>query len=236
MLLEVHDVTVAYGSAIAVDGVSLTVSPGEMVALVGPNGAGKTSLVNAITGMVRHESGTIHRGGRIAQVPEGRQMFGTLSVEDNIRLGGWRSGRRDVEAMYDLFPDLRGRRRQQAATLSGGQQQMVSIARALMADPGLLVIDELSLGLAPLVVESLAEHLVAINKQAGTAILLIEQEIGLALRICDRGLVMEAGRIVAHGSSMELSSREDLSEIYLGGSLAGDIDLRRSTTSGVDRE
>ncbi|MFV0433147.1 MAG: ABC transporter ATP-binding protein [Leucobacter sp.] len=217
MILEVSDAVVAYGSAVAVDRVSFSVEAGGMVALVGPNGAGKTSLVNAISGLVPLRSGAITRGGRVAQVPEGRQMFGELTVEDNIRLGGWKSGERDPEPMYELFPDLRERRSQQSATLSGGQQQMVSIARALMAKPELLVIDELSLGLAPLIVEDLARHLSVINESQGTAILLIEQEVGLALRLCERALVMEAGRIVLDGTTAELTESDELSALYLGG-------------------
>lgn len=236
MILEVENVTIAHGSAVAVDGVSLCVARGEKVALVGPNGAGKTSLVNAITGMHRPRNGTIRRGGQVTQVPEGRQMFGTLTVDDNIRLGGWRSRRRGTEEMYELFPDLRDRRKQQAATLSGGQQQMVSIARALMGEPDLLVIDELSLGLAPLVIENLAQHLIEINERAGTAILLIEQEVGLALRICDRGLVMEAGRLVASGTSAELSARDDLSEIYLGGSVTEADNPQNLHGTGAENE
>ncbi len=225
-MLEIEQLVVRYGAATALDGVDLRLDPGEMVALVGPNGAGKTTLVNAISGLVPVASGRIACRGRVAQVPEGRQMFPDLSVEDNLRLGAWRGKNRDPERVYQLLPALRDRARQLAGTLSGGQQQMVAIGRALMADPDLLVIDELSLGLAPLVVADLATHLVTLNRERSTTILLIEQEVGLAFSICSRAYVLEAGRIVMSGPSQELADDPAVLQAYLG-----DLDATPSTTA-----
>jgi branched-chain amino acid transport system ATP-binding protein len=216
-MLEITDLTVSYGSAVALDGISLRVEAGEMVALVGPNGAGKSTLVNTICGLVRPAAGTVRVDGRVAQVPEGRQMFADMSVEDNLLLGAWsRRGPRDLSEIYELLPDLVRLKRQRAGTLSGGQQQMVSIGRALMARPELLVIDELSLGLAPIVVGELADHLVALNRDRGTTLLLIEQEVGLAFRLCARSYVLEAGRIVASGDSARLRNDPVLRKAYFG--------------------
>lgn len=219
-MLEVRDLKVRYGSAVALDGVSLDVGDGEMVALVGPNGAGKTTLVNAISGLVRVAGGTVTVQGRVAHVPEGRQLFPELSVDDNLRLGGWVSGQRDPAAIYELFPKLRELRRRQAWTLSGGEQQMVAVGRALMAEPLLLAVDELSLGLAPLVVEDLARHLVELNRSRGMAVLLIEQNARLALEICERGYVLEAGRVAMSGSCADLRRSEAVQRSYLGGAVA----------------
>jgi branched-chain amino acid transport system ATP-binding protein len=217
-VLEIDQLVVRYGSALALDGVDLHVQRGERVALVGPNGAGKSTLVNAVSGVVPISSGTIVCQGRVAQVPEGRQMFAEMSVEDNLLLGAWRSkGRRDLSGVLELLPDLARLRRQVAGTLSGGQQQMVAVGRALMAEPDLLVIDELSLGLAPLVVADLASHLCTLNAERGTTILLIEQEVTLAFSICTRGYVLEAGRIVAEGTSAELAHSPLVLQAYLGG-------------------
>ncbi|WP_433794863.1 ABC transporter ATP-binding protein [Actinoplanes sp. CA-252034] len=147
--VEIRNLTVRYAGATALDDVSLTVPPHGLTALIGANGAGKSTLVKALCGLIRPDRGTITVGGRIAHVPEGREMFGDMTVDDNLRLGAWRSRRRDTAAVYDLFPDLTALRARRAGNLSGGQQQMVAIGRALMADPDILVIDELSLGLAP---------------------------------------------------------------------------------------
>lgn len=224
-MLDIEQLVVRYGAATALDGVDLQLAEGEMVALVGPNGAGKTTLVNAISGIVPVASGRIDCRGRVAQVPEGRQMFADLTVEDNLRLGAWRAKNRDPERVYELLLALRDRARQPAGTLSGGQQQMVAVGRALMGDPDLLVIDELSLGLAPLVVADLAAHLVELNRSRGTTILLIEQEVGLAFSICSRAYVLEAGRIVTSGPSEELANSPAVLEAYLG-------DLGTGNTSG----
>jgi branched-chain amino acid transport system ATP-binding protein len=215
-MLSVRDVVVRYGSATALDGVSLEVSSGEVVSLIGANGAGKSTLVNAISGLLPIASGQIEVLGRVAQVPEGRQMFADMTVEDNLRLGAWKAKDRNPAQVYELLPDLHRLRRQKAGTLSGGQQQMVAVGRALMAEPDLLVVDELSLGLAPLVVADLARHLTQLNHDKGTTILLIEQEVALALRISSRAYVLEAGRIVASASTDDLKDRELLQRAYLG--------------------
>lgn len=217
MMLDVADLVVRYGAATALDGVSLQVEEGELVALVGPNGAGKTSLVHAVSGLVRPAAGAVRVSGTVAQVPEGRQMFGDLSVDDNLRLGAWRRRRRNTDAVYDLLPDLRRVRRQRADTLSGGQQQMVAVGRALMAEPDLLVVDELSLGLAPLIAADLVRHLAELNADRGTAVLLIEQEVGLAFDLCSRAYVLDAGRIVAEGPTERLAAAPELRAAYLGG-------------------
>nr|WP_274636176.1 ABC transporter ATP-binding protein [Microbacterium bovistercoris] len=217
MMLTIDDLVVRYGAATALDGVSLTVDDAELVALVGPNGAGKTSLVNAISGLVKTVSGRIEVGGRVAQVPEGRQMFGELSVEDNLRLGAWRHRPKDIGPVYELLPDLQRLRRQRADTLSGGQQQMVAVGRALMAQPDLLVVDELSLGLAPMVAAQLVEHLAELNRSRGTAVLLIEQEIGLAFELCSRAYVLESGQIVTEGPTAQLRDAPELQDAYFGG-------------------
>jgi len=215
-MLKVDDVVVRYGAATALDGVSLTVEQGEMVALVGPNGAGKSTLVNAISSIVPVASGSITVGGTVAQVPEGRQLFADMTVDENLRLGAWKAKSRDTSTIYELLPDLVALRRHQAGTLSGGQQQMVAVGRALMAAPDLLVIDELSLGLAPLVVADLATHLKKLNQDRGTTILLIEQEVSLAFRLCSRAYLLEAGKIVTSGKSSDLAKDPVIQTAYLG--------------------
>ena len=217
--LEVRDLVVRYGEATALDGVSLEVGPGEMVALVGPNAAGKTTLLNTVCGLLRPAAGSYRVHGRIAQVPEGRQLFPDLSVDDNLRLGAWTVRDRDPSRVYGLFPQLRELRRRLAWTLSGGEQQMVAIGRALMAQPDLLAVDELSLGLAPLVVDSLAEHLVTLNRTMGTSVLLVEQNARLALELCPRAYVLEAGRIAASGASRELAQTRSVRAAYLGAAM-----------------
>ncbi|MDR7275701.1 ABC transporter ATP-binding protein [Catenuloplanes atrovinosus] len=217
-VLEVRDLTVRYAGATALDGVSLSVAAGERVALIGANGAGKTTLVRAASGLVRPAAGTVTAHGRLAQVPEGREVWGDLSVDDNLRLGGWRNGRRgrDTTAIYRLFPALAELRRRRAGTLSGGQQQLVAIGRALMARPDVLIIDELSLGLAPLVVEEIVGHLRTLR----VALLLIEQNARLALDLCDRGYVLEAGRVVLSGDAAGLAADPRVVAAYLGGHVA----------------
>ena len=215
-MLKVDDVVVRYGAATALDGVSLVVERGEMVALVGPNGAGKSTLVNAISGLLPLARGSIKVDGRVAQVPEGRQLFSDMTVDENLRLGAWKAKSRNTSAIYELLPDLVRLRRHGAGTLSGGQQQMVAVGRALMAAPDLLVIDELSLGLAPLVVADLARHLKGLNENLGTTILLIEQEVSLAFRLCSRAYLLEAGRIVTSGLSSDLAKDPVIRKAYLG--------------------
>lgn len=218
-MIAVDGLVVRYGAATALDGVDLFVEAGELVALIGPNGAGKSTLVNTLAGIVRPFAGRYEVRGRIAVVPEGREVFPDLSVDDNLRLGGWRNGRRgrDTSAIYELLPDLVRVRRQKAGLLSGGQQQMVSVGRALMGRPDVLVVDELSLGLAPLVVADLVTHLRELNASRGIAVLLIEQNARLALELCTRAYVLEAGRIVLHGPSAELAGSDQVAAAYLGG-------------------
>jgi branched-chain amino acid transport system ATP-binding protein len=218
-VLEVKDLVVRYGLATALDGVSLRVDKGELVALVGPNGAGKTTLLNTISGLLSPSDGSIMIQGRVAQVPEGRQLFADMTVEDNLRLGAWAVRDRDPRRIYALFPPLATMRRRLAGTLSGGEQQMVAVGRALMAQPDLLAVDELSLGLAPMVVDDLARHLVELNRDTGMAVLLVEQNARLALDLCPRAYVLEAGRIVLSGSSTELSQSRAVQAAYLGGAM-----------------
>ena len=215
-MLRIENLVVRYGAAVALDGVSLDVAKGEMVALVGPNGAGKSTLINAVSGLLRPAAGSVTCEGRVAQVPEGRQMFPDMSVEDNLVLGGWAIRNRTPDEVYDLLPVLSDLRKQKAGRLSGGQQQMVAIGRALMAKPDLLAIDELSLGLAPLVVAELAEHLRFLNRERGTTVLLVEQEVTLAFEVCPRACVLEAGRVIASGPSTELAESDTVRKAYFG--------------------
>jgi branched-chain amino acid transport system ATP-binding protein len=217
--IEVEDLLVRFGSATALDRVSLTVGRGEMVALIGPNGAGKSTLVDALSGIVRPAGGRIAVRGRLGHVPEGRQLFHDLTVDDNLRLGACRSRDRDTSWVYELLPDLVRTRKQRADSLSGGQQQMVAIGRALMSQPDVLALDELSLGLAPIVVAGLAKRLAQLNRERGLAVWLIEQNARLALDLCSRAYVIEAGRIVTEGPSARLINSAAVAKAYLGGSL-----------------
>jgi branched-chain amino acid transport system ATP-binding protein len=218
-LLEVSDLVVRYGAAVALDHVSLTVGAGELVALVGPNGAGKTTLLHAVSRVLRPAGGRITTRGRIVQVPEGRQLFGELTVEDNLRVGAWSVRDRDPARVYELLPRLGELRHRVAETLSGGEQQMVAVGRGLMAKPDLLAVDELSLGLAPIVVDRLATHLVELSRREGTAILLVEQNARLALDLCPRAYVLEVGRIALQGSSEDLRQSPAVQAAYLGGAV-----------------
>lgn len=215
-MLTTTDLVVRWGAVTALDGVSLSVADGEMVALVGPNGAGKSTLVQALSGLVRPASGSIVVEGRLAYVPEGRQLFPDLPVEDNLALGAWRGRNRDPKRVYEVLPDLVPLAKRKAGTLSGGQQQMVAVGRALMADPEILLVDELSLGLAPIVVSGLADQLRALHEARGLAVLLIEQNAQLAFDLCSRAYVLEGGRIAASGSSAELRRTEVVRQAYLG--------------------
>jgi branched-chain amino acid transport system ATP-binding protein len=216
-VLEVQDLVVRYGQATALDGITLTVGRGEMVALIGPNGAGKTTLLNTICGLLEPAGGSYRLGGRIAQVPEGRQLFADMTVDDNLRLGAWRVRNREPARVLQLFPPLLQLRRRIAGTLSGGEQQMVAVGRALMAEPDLLAVDELSLGLAPMVVDDLAEHMLRLNRERGMAVLLVEQNARLALELCPRAYVLESGRIALSGPSAELATSPAVQAAYLGG-------------------
>lgn len=215
-IIEAQDLVVRYGRAVAIDGVSIHVGRGERVALIGPNGAGKTTFVRTLTGAIPIASGKLTIGGRIAVVPEGRQLFADMTVEDNLRLGAWRSKNRDPERIYATLPDLRVKARQLAGNLSGGQQQMVAIGRALMADPEVLVIDELSLGLAPLVVAELVSFITELNQSQGMSVLLIEQSASLALEMCSRAYLLDSGELVASGTSEQLAAEHVIERTYLG--------------------
>ncbi|HEV8548845.1 MAG TPA: ABC transporter ATP-binding protein, partial [Polyangiaceae bacterium] len=204
-VIEVEDLSVRYGSATALDGVSLHVAAGEMVTLIGSNGAGKSTLLNTLSGVVKRASGRVRIEGRLAHVPEGRQLFPDLTVDDNLRLGAFRARERDTAWVYRLLPELERTRKQRAGGLSGGQQQMVAIGRGLMSQPNVLAIDEMSLGLAPLVVRELARILASLNAERGLAVLLVEQSARLALSLCQRAYVLETGKIVASGTTGELA-------------------------------
>jgi branched-chain amino acid transport system ATP-binding protein len=215
-VIRVEGLTVRYGAATALDGVNLTVGAGEMVALIGPNGAGKSTLVNTLCGLRKPAAGTFAVDGKLALVPEGRHLFAPLSVDDNLRLGAWRGRDRDTAHIYRLLPSLTPLRKRVAGKLSGGEQQMVALGRALMSRPEVLVIDEMSLGLAPRVVAELARHLRERNAADGLAVLLIEQNARLALQLCHRAYVLEAGRILAEGPSGELAGSAEVAAAYLG--------------------
>jgi branched-chain amino acid transport system ATP-binding protein len=235
-ILRLHDVDVHYGKVQALRNLSLQVSAGEMVALVGANGAGKTTLLRAVSGLVTASSGSIIFDGTevtgmapqrvvrlgIAHVPEGRELFPTMSVLENLQLGHWtrRSDSADLrerrDEVMEFFPKLRARAGQAAGTLSGGEQQMLVIARALMSSPRLMLVDELSLGLAPQVVQQLFQILHEVNAR-GTAILLVEQFVHMALEHTQRAYVLAKGSVVIEGVSQELGRDEALVAAYLGG-------------------
>ncbi len=234
-MLTLEDLHVNYGAIAALRGVSLNVESGELVALIGSNGAGKTTTLRTISGLLRPVAGSVHFQGEdlsrlpphqivamgISQVPEGRQIFGTLSVRQNLQLGA--VGRRDrsgtdddLGRVFGLFPVLKERLKQAGGTLSGGEQQMLAIGRALMARPRLLLLDEPSLGLAPLLVERIFEAIASL-KSGGTTILLVEQNARQALRIADRAYVLETGQIAMAGTAAQLASDPEVERAYLGG-------------------
>lgn len=233
-LLVIEDLRVAYGQIEALKGVSLTVEAGEVVAILGANGAGKTTLMRAISGLLPRASGRISFEGTditrtaadrivrlgIAQSPEGRRVFGTLTVEENLKLGGFTRPPREipssVEAIYDMFPRLAERRSQLAGTLSGGEQQMLAIGRALVAKPKLLLLDEPSLGLAPIIIQSIFRSMRGIA-DTGVTILIVEQNARAALKLADRGYVLEVGRIIFTGDAETLLHSPDVQAAYLGG-------------------
>jgi len=232
-MLVIENLRSGYGRIEALHGVSLNVAQGEIVALVGANGAGKTTLMRAISGVQPIFGGRILLDGKpierlapharvalgIAQVPEGRQVFAPLSVEDNLRLGAWTQAAAGTEAslasVYALFPMLNEMRGIPAGALSGGQQQMLAVSRALMAKPRLLLLDEPSMGLAPKLVDQILKAVVDL-RSTGLTVLLVEQNARAALAIADRGYVMETGRIATSGSSAELLADNRIQEAYLG--------------------
>ena len=233
-LLELKDLKVAYGGIQAVKGIDLTVDQGELVCLIGANGAGKTTTLKGITGLQPIKSGKIHYAGEditgkpafqlvrkgLSMVPEGRGVFGALTIEENLAMGAYARDDRaaikdDVERVFGLFPRLKERRKQTAGTLSGGEQQMLAMGRALMSRPKLLLLDEPSMGLAPLMVQKVFETVVAVSKE-GVTILLIEQNAKLALEVSSRGYVMESGEITLQGKAKQLLSDPKVRAAYLG--------------------
>ena len=241
--LEATDLSVSYGAVQALSGVSIKICRGEIVTLIGANGAGKTTLLRTISGLVRPSTGTIrytvvekgpHAGTHsltaapahqivamgLSHVPEGRMVFPDLTVLENLELGAYLRPASekidvDLERVFELFPRLRERRAQKAGTLSGGEQQMLAIGRALMSHPKVLLMDEPSLGLAPLLVRTIFSTITEINK-AGTSILLVEQNAHMALSVAHRGYVLETGKIVLEGKASDLAANEDVRKAYLG--------------------
>ena len=233
-ILEIGDIHTYYGSIQALKGISLTVNDGEIVTLLGANGAGKTTTLRSINGLNRPRQGTIHFQGRditttppheivkrgIAQSPEGRRLFPRMSVTENLEMGAFQRSdrteiRSDMDRVFELFPRLHERRSQKAGTMSGGEQQMCAIGRALMARPKLLLLDEPSMGLAPIFVEKIFEIVGEINQQ-GTPILLVEQNALMALDAADRGYVLETGHIVLADNAAALKTNEEVRKTYLG--------------------
>jgi branched-chain amino acid transport system ATP-binding protein len=234
-LLHVSDLRVSYGAINALSGVSFSIAAGEIVTLIGGNGAGKTTTLRALSGLVR-ASGAVEFDGQpllgqpahqivargMGHVPEGRMVFANLTVAENLAMGAYLDRNRDRvatnrEEVFALFPRLRERLRQTAGTLSGGEQQMLAIGRALMGNPRFLMLDEPSLGIAPRLITTIFEQIVAINRQRGITILLVEQNANLALEVSSRAYVLETGRIVMSGPSRELRADPQLKATYLGG-------------------
>jgi branched-chain amino acid transport system ATP-binding protein len=234
-LLQIEDLWTSYGPIVVNRGISLTVNEGEIVTIVGSNGAGKSTALNTIAGLKRPKSGSIRLSGkdvaglyadRIARmgvvlVPEGRRIFAAITVRDNLRLGGYsrydpKGVENDIAAMESFFPVLAERRDAKGAHLSGGQQQMLAIARGLMAKPRVLLLDEPSLGLAPIIVNEVRSIIKSVRDRFGAAVLLVEQNASLALAVADRGYIMQTGRIVAEGSIEELRNLDLMRETYLG--------------------
>ena len=231
-MLAVEELTTDYGAVRAVDGVSLSVSEGSVTAVLGANGAGKTSLLRTITGLVRASSGKVTLDGKridgrpvedivrrgLAHVPEGRGVIAELTVEENLRLGGlWRGKKAaPLQEIYELFPRLEERRAQPASGLSGGERQMLSIGRALVGRPTVLLLDEPSLGLAPLLVAQIMERIRKLADGLGLAVLLVEQNARSALSVADRGVVLNLGRVVVEEDARRLAADEGLRHAYLG--------------------
>jgi len=236
-VLKLQSVVTYYGRILALRGISLHVDAGEIVAIVGPNGAGKTTVLNTISGVVPARSGRIIFDGHdvtgfpteklvrmgLTQVPEGRQLFAGMTVLENLVLGAYRRSRAakkkemadDLERVYDVFPILRERRNQLAGTLSGGEQQMLAIGRALMSRPRMLLLDEPSMGLAPMVVKEIFRVIADLRKE-GTTVLIVEQNAKAALGIAKRAYVMETGRVVMEGTASELARNPEIQRAYLG--------------------
>ncbi|MEY2562695.1 MAG: branched-chain amino acid transport system ATP-binding protein [Verrucomicrobiota bacterium] len=235
-MLELKDLTVSYGSITALHDVSLRVEKGDIVTLIGANGAGKSTTLRAISGLLKAQSGSIQYEGEeiankrphrivargISHVPEGRMVFANLTVHENLLMGGYlRKDRKQFGADFDfifaMFPRLKERLKQVAGTLSGGEQQMLAIGRALMSKPRCLMLDEPSLGIAPILVKTIFQKIVEINKSLGITILLVEQNANLALEVSSYGYVLETGRIILHDQSSALRVNERVKSAYLGG-------------------
>ena len=232
-VLQVENINVYYGSIHAVKDVSFHVEPGEVVTLIGANGAGKSTTLNTVAGLLHSRTGSVHFLGEelrhvpghklvgrgMALVPEGRRIFQHMTVQENLDMGGYcRSGDKsaDIESVFERFPRLKERRKQVAGTLSGGEQQMLAMGRALMSHPKLLMLDEPSMGLAPLLVEQIFDIIRQLHAD-GTTILLVEQNAQAALAVADRGYVLETGRIVTEGAGTELLESDAIRKAYLGG-------------------
>ena len=234
-MLEVKDINVYYGAIHAIKGISLAVEEGEIVTLIGANGAGKSTTLRTISGLLKPKSGEINFLGKnivgmpahkivregISQVPEGRRIFAEMTVQENLELGAFTRTdkdeiQKDFKVVFGRFPRLEERRLQQAGTLSGGEQQMLAMGRALMSRPKLLLLDEPSMGLAPLLIREIFSIIADINK-TGTTVLLVEQNANMALSIANRAYVLETGRITITGDAKELAASEDIRKAYLGG-------------------
>jgi branched-chain amino acid transport system ATP-binding protein len=238
-MLKLKNINAYYGKVHALKNVSLHLNRGEIVTLIGANGAGKTTLLNTLSALIPASSGEIVLEGKtvaglsadrivslgLSQVPEGRQVFNPLTVEENLELGAYlryRAGGQkneiaaDLERMFQMFPRLKERRRQAAGTLSGGEQQMLAIGRALMARPKLLLLDEPSMGLAPLVVQDIFRVIQQLRSEEGTTILLVEQNARAALKVADRGYVLETGKVILEGLASDLLENKDVQRAYLG--------------------
>ncbi len=235
-ILDVNDLNVYYGGIHAIKNISFNIKKGEIVSLIGANGAGKTSTLHAISGLVPIKSGEISLNGEnvtnieahklvslgMAHVPEGRRIFTELTVLENLEMGAYTRNdteqiKEDINHMFTLFPRLAERKKQLAGTMSGGEQQMLAMARALMSSPSLLLLDEPSMGLAPLLVQEIFNIIERINKEENVTVLLVEQNANMALSIADRGYVLETGKIILEGTGKELLSNPEIKKAYLGG-------------------
>ena len=234
-MLVVKDLHVSYGQINAIKGISLEVEEGSIVTLIGGNGAGKTTLLRTISGLIKAKSGSITLSGReltacaphdivkwgIAQAPEGRMIFSNLTVNENLKMGAYlrkdsKGIEEDMEYVFNIFPRLKERIWQAGGTLSGGEQQMLAIGRALMSKPKVLLLDEPSLGIAPILVRTIFEKIVEINKNLRVTILLVEQNAHLALAVANKGYVLETGKIVLSGPAKDLAENDDVKKAYLG--------------------
>ncbi|MEI3163200.1 MAG: ABC transporter ATP-binding protein [Lachnospirales bacterium] len=234
-MLEIKDLRVKYGGIVALDGISMKVPEGKIITLVGANGAGKSTTLRSITKLVTPASGSITYDGKelthkntqdivkmgITLVPEGRHVFDDMTVDENLMIGAYlrkdkENFKKDIAFIHEMFPRLKERAKQLSGTLSGGEQQMVAVGRALMSNPKVMMMDEPSLGLAPLVIKDIFDIIQKVNKEKGMTILLIEQNANAALKIADYGYVMETGKIRLEGTGQELLANEQVKELYLG--------------------